>query len=374
MTNSNNKNLSYTLLLPDNPDSWITHMSRNGIFNISFIPEEIKGKINSNNLREKEEAKNNIQNILKTNIDNAIKLSKSTQSKKNEDILILDSAMADSSKVLEQIITDQDFDSNAIKILLANPRSDFAIQRASLIHKALKGNSPEQIKVQSPIDAREKLRKSLEKLIDILTEKEDVKIAIREEYAMDFNNKTISESLNFINNSEKIFQNINIKVKLYNEPMAGPLYFFYDVLLQGRFNPKGSANIMPWLTIINDPNCNSDLYDLARDEFNSIWDDNKRSSPEFLDNEENKPIDIQQLIVTALIAKAHEKQCADIYSHMIDILQKDYSEIFNIINNSKVSNLTEDIIIDLVNRLNQLENTEFQGRVNSLSSILSSDG
>lgn len=66
-------------------------------------------------------------------------------------------------------------------------------------------------------------------------------------------------------------KDLEVEVRLYQVSPSGPLYFFSDLLLAGRFWAHESAANMPWEHIIDTPISN-DLYDIMLGEFFAVWD------------------------------------------------------------------------------------------------------
>lgn len=62
----------------------------------------------------------------------------------------------------------------------------------------------------------------------------------------------------------------SIYLDFYSTVPSGPLYFFKDILLCGRFCAGRSAIRLPWSMVVKDPGCNGDLYDVLSDEFEYI--------------------------------------------------------------------------------------------------------
>jgi hypothetical protein len=65
-----------------------------------------------------------------------------------------------------------------------------------------------------------------------------------------------------------------VEVKLYQVSPSGPLYFFSDLLIAGRFWAKTTAANLPWEHIIDTP-IQGDLYDTMLKEFFYVWDSAK---------------------------------------------------------------------------------------------------
>jgi len=62
-----------------------------------------------------------------------------------------------------------------------------------------------------------------------------------------------------------------INLQFYHVTPSGPLYFFKDIVLCGRFCYGESAIRLPWSMIINDPHRDDDLYDILAAEFEEVW-------------------------------------------------------------------------------------------------------
>jgi len=62
-----------------------------------------------------------------------------------------------------------------------------------------------------------------------------------------------------------------VSLQFYSVMASGPLYFFKNVLLCGRFSAGSSAIWLPWSMVINDPYNENDLYDSLKAEFDYVW-------------------------------------------------------------------------------------------------------
>lgn len=63
----------------------------------------------------------------------------------------------------------------------------------------------------------------------------------------------------------------NVEFRFFNYPIAGPLWFFRDVLVMGRISAFRSAQRLPWSLIVNDSRFDDDIYDIMGEEFESVW-------------------------------------------------------------------------------------------------------
>ncbi len=68
----------------------------------------------------------------------------------------------------------------------------------------------------------------------------------------------------------------NVLVHYYETPASGPMYFFRDIVVFGRFAAGISAAELPWFEVVNNMEVKKDLFDLMQEEFEYLW---HRSSP-----------------------------------------------------------------------------------------------
>ncbi|MCB9765125.1 MAG: hypothetical protein H6739_35455 [Alphaproteobacteria bacterium] len=184
----------------------------------------------------------------------------------HKNIRMLSTFMADTveTELLRKIFsrgrpaTDQ-----GLQICLANPHSKFAEARAKAMGKAAlakkSGNNPPKSKFKSPVDeSKEGLIKIIEALCPTLSWDE---IA---EYSKYDHNKLTDKA------REKGAGH-NIEIRFYDTILAGPLWFFGDLLVMGRISAINSALNLPWSLIVNDVDYSGDLYDMLSKEFDQVW-------------------------------------------------------------------------------------------------------
>jgi len=143
----------------------------------------------------------------------------------------------------------------AVKFLLAHPDGAFGKARAGAISQQARYRSFEGLQrlARACNEVRSKVPgwKSLESDIERCNSKDDW--------------EAICELV------VKIFAGLPIEIRLYEKSPSGPLYFFSDLLIAGRFWAGKTAAYLPWEHIIDTPIPN-DLYDIMLGEFQAIWE------------------------------------------------------------------------------------------------------
>jgi nucleoside phosphorylase len=131
------------------------------------------------------------------------------------------------------------------KILIVDPRSDFALARAKSIGQ---------------IAARE-VRAGICNVLTAIGRVTDVN-------PLYLPTSSFEELLSLLHSHA---HRVSLEVRFYSEVPSGPLYFLRDLLLAGRFCAGVSSSKLPWTMIVDDPNYFGDLYDVYSDEFERIW-------------------------------------------------------------------------------------------------------
>jgi len=193
--------------------------------------------------------------------------------------------------------TSQLGDLRKIKILLADPESSFAHQRAKSIANA----NDEEItnplkKTQNALEAiSRKLRQHINQKYPVTIENFSIN-------ATDHRNNVVTLA-EYIKNHGKT---CGLELKFYSEVPSGPMYFLRNILIQGRFCSGISAIKLPWMAIINDLGCENDLYDIFSNEFDEIWDNLAYELPKY--NSDKVTSDNSLTLVQALEENKRLKQ------------------------------------------------------------------
>lgn len=185
-------------------------------------------------------------------------------------ILLLDTFFGDTLET--ERLRDMLVQPCPMTILLSDPRSPFSAARAASAN-------------QTPVDpfgptstAEDRLAEGLRKIAEAIHQaaRERGKTGIEPHSVR----AEIREVADWIRNNS---QWCNLTVKYYTVVPGGPMYFFNDLVLVGRYAFGRSSIELPWQLIINDPHVDTDLYDVLRREFQSI--DDRFSSPTLLPKE-----------------------------------------------------------------------------------------
>ncbi len=179
-------------------------------------------------------------------VEKAIRVSDSDPSDYNSEYRLLDTFFSDSmSEELLQKIFERASDSAGVRILVVDPTCPFAEHRAA----SIKGRT-----------AGERAHRGLKVIAAAL--KVDLSFEMN---AMDPDDPTL---LSLIHQAR---EKSHISLKFYDVTPSGPLYFFKNIVLCGRFCSGESAIRLPWSMIVNDPHRDDDLYDILAKEFEVVW-------------------------------------------------------------------------------------------------------
>ncbi|MDF5740061.1 MULTISPECIES: 5'-methylthioadenosine/S-adenosylhomocysteine nucleosidase family protein [unclassified Nostoc] len=172
-------------------------------------------------------------------------------------VMILDTFLSDRSdkSLLQEICQDVDrFPS--IKILVVNPLSDFALRRQQIIG----------VRYRTPIN------KTFEGLLNILN-------ALNSCFGLTIDtgaNWNIEEDeplslYPIIDRIKELGAERNLELRFYDVYPSGPMYFFNDILVYGRFGATKNCMQLAWFMFVDDYRCKNDLFDENRQEFLDIW-------------------------------------------------------------------------------------------------------
>ncbi|ACK68264.1 hypothetical protein PCC8801_4342 [Rippkaea orientalis PCC 8801] len=177
---------------------------------------------------------------------------------------ILDTFLSDtlSQESFKRIFEISSIKKIPIKILLANPDSQFAIARHNSLRHSVQQETQQEMNRRREIRAKIGFQKILESFLKSKKIKYD-DIAIQE-----LSYDKMAEKFNQIKSNN----DSHIEIQFYTEVPSGPMLFFQDVLLSGFYCAGISSRELPWLVIIDDPNINNDMYDVFNAEFERIWE------------------------------------------------------------------------------------------------------
>lgn len=256
---------------PEDLAKWISHRARNGVFEIFYVP------IDLNNL-DSETA--DLAGTRLAEFTNAISaysgyLNIPDIPPYSNDFRILDTALSDAgfvfSSMLEKALerARQNGQKACIRVLLANPNSEFARARNEVL------NTPPLSRLVRGLDSIcQTLYSTNPNLRDPANITDSGNITYPEK---------VSQLMSWINSFYRNSNDIECEIKLYNGPLYGPLYFFQNILLQGKYSSaqSGSANAMPWFVLVNNPSVSNDMYDVWAYEFEKLWNDPVRSESSY---------------------------------------------------------------------------------------------
>ncbi len=167
---------------------------------------------------------------------------------------LLDTFFSDSipDELLEELFKRPD-SSNPGRILVVDPGSAYAQARASSIGGATC--------MQRSRSGLEILAKSMRRAIQGR--------GIQREQGVDLPDLDTYELAREV---YELGRRLYINVRFYSVVPSGPLYFFRDILVCGRFSAGSSAIDLPWVMIVDDPSFDGDQYDMMLREYDYIWD------------------------------------------------------------------------------------------------------
>jgi nucleoside phosphorylase len=181
-------------------------------------------------------------------------------------IMILDTFLSDrSDKALFQKLQNFKDDFPSIHVLMANPYGYFANQRHEKI-----GSGTHDLPINKTIAGLTNILYSLE------VEKNN-----KIDRNIDRNKDQKQICLELIENIKRRGGE-HLKLKFYDEYPTSPMYFFNDILMLGRFGAARNCMEMAWYMFVDEQNCEQDLFDENRSEFEDIWNAAKEY-PEYPD-------------------------------------------------------------------------------------------
>lgn len=177
-----------------------------------------------------------------------------TRAEKYKTIRLLDTFFSDSfpQSVLNALAHNANKFQYKIQILLLDPLSSIARSRAH----ALDG-----------IDPIEETNKGLNCIRKAMKCK---KTSLRHISSHLRDQDYIYKQINDIKGSS---HNYRTEVRFYNLLTEAPFYQIHQFAMKGQLKHQVSARENPWLSFVDDPNQDDDIYDFLIDNFNAIWPD-----------------------------------------------------------------------------------------------------
>lgn len=180
-------------------------------------------------------------------------------SKNKNEYRILDSFFSDSFERSDvaAFIKSAKKHSGTVKFLLANPYSEFAKARAkSIVHPHSQG------------DPESEMRKGLLLILHSMNEVFGITSSKQ------WDKSSLIEIVSYIQNEGTRHR---IELRFYNVFTGGPLIFFRDILLTGRYDFGISSIALPWNMIVNDIFRDYDLFDMHWNVFDKIWSEARKT-------------------------------------------------------------------------------------------------
>jgi hypothetical protein len=252
-----------------NHPHWLPFYSSNGIVEINFYPDD-------------EPTESTAIERLNAFIQSGLNLSSPNKDDKNSgraDFRLLDTFFSDSASCLVNImdkvhsLIKQSGNKIEIQLLMADPHKSFAKSRAKSVSNEV--NTDENFLADLTTSrTRIGLRKIAE-AIEYYNRKIDSsprtfvsKIPKEQPYSL--YEKEIAQLIEYIG-EEGEKENYNLKLLFFADVPSGPMFFIQNILIQGRFCYDLSSTRIPWMSIVNNPLCSYDFYDIFSMEFERIW-------------------------------------------------------------------------------------------------------
>ncbi|MBF8273536.1 MAG: hypothetical protein HW380_2641 [Magnetococcales bacterium] len=224
-----------------NSVNWSSYHAKSGILDVHFEPV----------VRDFPEG-------LESFINRALELTDLTKHENVEfgrsvkEFRILDSFFSDtfSKEQIRNMLKKSKRLSSPVKFLLANPYSEFSKSRSNNIFLP-------RIQEKAEVESRNGLELILRAMSSVF-------------------NITIPKQLSLYNLFELISL-VNLKkefveLRFYDVVPGGPMFFFQDILVTGRYDFGVSSIAMPWYMIINDVYRENDVFDMHWKAFDTLWD------------------------------------------------------------------------------------------------------
>jgi len=168
---------------------------------------------------------------------------------------ILDTFMSDSMSVdlfeqlLRRVTTDR-----PLRLLLANPVSNFAVARGASIQQNALLESCQGIGA---------VRQALDRVRGGLPR--------GRQWIPDGTESQIEHICSVLDSIHAHELSGLVDVRFYEDAPSGPLYFFGDIVVCGRFAAGSSSVSMPWSMVVDHPLFDHDYFDALRREFEYLW-------------------------------------------------------------------------------------------------------
>ncbi len=172
---------------------------------------------------------------------------------------ILDTFLSDSVTISElvRLFAGARRSRAPVKILLVDPTCEFALARAASIQFPRPQKSP-----------IEEVEEGLRIILDALQDVHELRLPM---------NSSQCTFEDLIATIREHGESHDIELRLYTQVPGGPLMFFRDILLCGRYGVGTSSIALPWNMIIDDGYRADDVYDLLWNEYDFLWTQSEAS-------------------------------------------------------------------------------------------------
>lgn len=163
-----------------------------------------------------------------------------------------------------------------IQILLADPQRSFAKSRAKSIYDEL--SIDDDFWAAKAIDRTKSGLRKIAEAIHYFGTKTTLSSNLT---------NIPGQRIDALEEIEKLIQYIqeegqkddfSLELYFFSEVPSGPMFFLQNILIQGRFCYDLSSIKIPYFSIVNNPACSYDFYDIFSLEFERLWNNSKKEN------------------------------------------------------------------------------------------------
>lgn len=201
-------------------------------------------------------------------VQDAIDLSDSDPGEENPEYRLLDTFFSDTmNEELLQQIFERASGASPVRMLVVDPTCPFAKHRARSIVNLTsisQGELLERATHRADSTAGPAAERACEGL-EIIAKA----LKLQTPLSIDATNPNDPDLRRLIN---QIKERGTVDLRFYSVIPSGPLYFFKNIVLCGRFCSGKSAKYVPWWMVVNDPRRSENLYSVLQSEFEDVWE------------------------------------------------------------------------------------------------------
>jgi hypothetical protein len=165
------------------------------------------------------------------------------------DFCILDTFLSDTLElgILETMFSRAPKEDIRVRILLLNPHTAFAVARAKSIGEAT---------------AIQRAKRGLQRLV----------LALERSLRISGPHDIDGDIEDLLGRVRELGKRVGLELRYFSEQPGGPLYFFRDILIEGRYGARRSSSDLYWRVVVSDPAVDGDIFSRLKAEFEDMWE------------------------------------------------------------------------------------------------------